>query len=150
MWLIVALLAAGSLIAHFWVRTLHYYPTARIETPDGYAFTVLQDVRASRSECGDANDRFLFPLERICEKCKVVYARCLRKLEGVELTLAVENPPPLYLVRAPGVRMAVTGPLARLKDVCNDIAAGLVKNGLPAASCAYARGTAVEKGPGSN
>ena len=128
--LIVALLAIGSVIAHFWVRTLHYYPTARIETPDGYAFTVLQDVRASRDECGDANDRFLSPLDRICEKCRVVYARCLTKLEGVEQTLAVEDPPPLYMVRAPGLRMAVTGPLARLRKVCVDIATGLVKTGI--------------------
>ena len=142
--LIVGLLAVGSVLAYFRVRALHYYPTARIETPDGYAFTVVQDVRASRSECGDANDRFLSPLDAICTQCRVVYARCLRELEGVELTLVAEDPPPLYLVRAPGVRMAVTGPLARLKDVCVDIAAGLVKTGLPSASCAYARGAAPE------
>ena len=141
LFLIVGLLAVGSVFAHYWVRGLHYYPTARIETPDGYAFTVLQDVRASRDACGDANDRFLSPLDKICDKCKVAYARCLTKLEGVELTLAVENPPPLYTVRAPGVRMAVTGPLAGLRDVCVDIATGLVKTGLPTASCAYARGT---------
>src|SRR5512135_136982 len=140
--LIVGLLAVGSVFAHYWVRALRYYPTARIETPDGYAFTVVQDVRPSRGECGDANDRFLSPLDRICEKCRVVYARCLTKLEGVELTLVTEDPPPLYLVRAPGVRMAVTGPLARRKEVCTDIAASLVNSGLPTASCAYARGAA--------
>ena len=142
--LIVGLLAVGSVFANYWVRTLHYYPTARIETPDGYTFTVVQDVRASRAECGDANDRFLAPLDKTCDKCKVAYARCLTRLEGVEQTLVVEDPPPLYLVHAPGVRMAVTGPLARLREVCVDIAAGLVKNGLPTASCAYARGS----GPG--
>jgi len=145
--LIFGLLAGGSVLAHFWVRSLHYYPTARIETPDGFAFTVLQDVRDSRADCGDANDRFLAPLDKICDKCKVAYARCLTKLEGVELTLAVENPPPQYLVRAPGVRMAVTGPLARLREVCVDIAAALVTKGLPTASCAYARGAAPTPAP---
>lgn len=140
--LIVGLLAVGGAFANYWVRTLHYYPTARIETPDGYAFTVLQKVRASRSECGDANDRFLSPLDRMCDKCRVAYARCLTKLEGVELTLAVENPPPQYLVRAPGIRMAVTGPVARLREVCTEIATSLVKTGLPTASCVYARGSA--------
>ena len=140
--LIVGLLAVGSVLAYVHVRTLHYYPTARIETPAGYAFTVVQDVRASRGECGDANDRFLSPLDKICERCKVVYARCLTKLEGVELTLVTENPPPLYLVSAPGVRMAVTGPLARRKEVCEEIAESLLKGGLPTASCAYARGAA--------
>jgi hypothetical protein len=149
LFLIVALLAVGSVFAHYWVRTLHYYPTARIETPAGYAFTVVQDVRASRSECGDANDRFLSPLDRICERCKVAYARCLTKLEGVELTLVTEDPPPQYLVRAPGVRMAVTGPLARRKEVCEEIAESLVKGGLPTASCAYARGAATSQFPAS-
>jgi hypothetical protein len=137
--LIIGLLGAGSALAYFHVRTLRYYPTARIETPEGYAFTVVQDVRASRSECGGANDRFLSPLDKICQNCKVVYARCLRKLEGVEQTLMVENPPPLYLVRAAGVRMAVSGPLAHLKDVCDNIALGLVRSGMKSAACAYPR-----------
>jgi hypothetical protein len=83
-----------------------------------------------------------------------VYARCLRNLEGVELTLMIENPPPLYVVRAGGVRMAVSGPLAHLKTVCDDIAAALVKSGLQSAACAYPRDRAPaasekQKGPGT-
>ena len=137
--LIVALLAAGSVAAVVTVRRLWYYPTLRVETPNGFAFTVVQDRRRERSGCGDANDRFLAPLATVCKDCKVVYARCLRKLEGVELTLVDEDPPPLYLVAAPGVRMAVTGPLERLKTVCDSIALGLVKSGLPQAACVYPR-----------
>lgn len=137
--LITALLAIGSVFAYYRVRTLSYYPTLRIETPDGYTFTVVQDARRERSACGEANARFLAPLETICKNCKLVYARCLRKLEGVELTLVTENPPPLYVVTAPRLRMAVSGPLANLKTVCDDIAIGLVKSGLQSAACAYPR-----------
>lgn len=139
--LIVALLAAGSVAAYYTVRSLSYYPTLRIETPSGFAFTVVQERRDDRAGCGDANDRFLQPLDTVCESCKVVYARCRRRLEGVELTLIEESPPPLYVVAAPGVRMAVTGPLEHLKEVCEDIAEGLVKSGLTHAACAYPRGT---------
>ena len=137
--LIVGLLAIGSVFAYYRVRALSYYPTLRIETPDGYALTVVQDVRRERSACGEANARFLAPLQTVCKNCKLVYARCLRKLEGVELTLVVEEPPPLYVVRAAGVRMAVSGPLAHLKDVCDNIAVGLVKSGMKTAACAYPR-----------
>jgi len=137
--LIAVLLAIGSVFAYYRVRALSYYPTIRIETPDGYTFTVVQDARRRRSECGEANARFLAPLATICENCKVAYARCLRKLEGVELTLMIEDPPPLYVVRAAGVRMAVSGPLANLKTVCDAIAADLVKSGLQSAACAYPR-----------
>ena len=152
--LIAALLAIGGVLAYYRVRALSYYPTIRIETPDGYTFTVVQDVRRGRNECGDANARFLAPLATICKNCKLVYARCLRKLEGVELTLMIENPPPLYVVRAAGVRMAVSGPLAHLRTVCDDIAASLVKSGLQSAACAYPRDRALadpekQKGPGT-
>ena len=137
--LIVALLVAGSVAAYYYVHSLSYYPTLRVETPDGFAFTVVQDRRGARSECGDANDRFLAPLDTACQDCKAVYARCLRKLEGVELTLVEEDPPPLYVVAAPGVRMAVTGPPDQLRTVCDGIAARLAKGGLRRAACAYPR-----------
>jgi len=148
--LIVGLLAIGSVFAYYRVRALSYYPTLRIETPDGYAFTVVQDRRRDRSECGDANDRFLAPLADICKNCKLVYARCLSKLEGVELTLVTEDPPPLYIVHAPRLRMAVSGPPAHLNTVCADIAAGLVKAGLPYAACAYPRGATPTQPPAPN
>ena len=148
--LIVALLAVGSVAAYYTVRSLSYYPTLRIETPSGFAFTVVQGRRDDRSGCGDANDRFLQPLDTVCESCKVVYARCRRRLEGVELTLIEESPPPLYVVAAPGVRMAVTGPLEHLKTVCDTIAVGLVKSGLTHAACVYPRDGGLpgkQKGP---
>jgi hypothetical protein len=152
--LIAGLLAIGSVFAYYRVRALSYYPTLRIETPEGYTFTVVQDLRRDRSGCGDANARFLAPLRTVCANCKLVYARCLRKLEGVELTLVTENPPPLYVVNAPRLRMAVSGPLAQLETVCDGIAAGLVKAGLPYAACAYPRGRPSseprqQKGPGT-
>jgi hypothetical protein len=145
--LAVSLLAIGSVFAYYRVRTLWYYPTLRIETPEGYAFTVVQDRRRDRSECGDANARFLAPLQTVCANCKLVYARCLSKLEGVELTLVTENPPPLYVVHAPRLRMAVSGPHTHLETVCDDIAAGLVKAGLPYAACAYPRGRSAAESP---
>jgi hypothetical protein len=152
--LVVGLLAIGSVFAYYRVRTLWYYPTLRVETPDGYAFTVVQDRRRDRSDCGDANARFLAPLQTACADCKLVYARCLSKLEGVALTLVIENPPPLYVVNAPRLRMAVSGPLGQLETVCDGIAAGLVKAGLPYAACAYPRDRSSnkphqQKGPGT-
>jgi len=148
--LIVSLLAIGSVLAYYCVRALSYYPTLRVEMPDGYAFTVVQDRRRDRSECGAANARFLAPLASICKNCKLVYARCLRKLEGVELTLVTEDPPPLYVVHAPRLRMAVSGPPANLQAVCDDIAVGLVKSGLQSAACAYPRNRPAAAPPAPN
>ena len=137
--LIVALLAVGGVYAHYWVGTLSYYPTARVELPGGFSFSVVQALQASRAACGDANERLLDPLEKTCKGCKVAYARCRRTIDGTDLLLVTEPAPAFYVVVAPGLRMRVDGPLDQLAAVCDSIAAQLAAGGRANASCLYPR-----------
>lgn len=137
--LIVALLAVGGVFAHFRVETLAYYPTARVELPGGFSFSVVQALQPSRAACGEANERLLDPLEKTCNGCKVAYARCRREIDGTDLLLVTEPAPAFYVVIAPGLRMRVDGPLEQLATVCDSIAAQLAAGGRANASCLYPR-----------
>ena len=64
--LIVALLAVGGVYAHYWVRTLTYYPTARVELPGGFSFSMVQTLQPDRAAWGAANRRGLEPLAKTC------------------------------------------------------------------------------------
>ena len=137
--LIVALLAVGGVFAHYRVKTLTYYPTAKIELPGGFSFSVVQGLQPDRAACGEANERLLDPLEKTCNGCKVSYARCRRKIEGTDLLLVTERAPSFYVVVAPGLRMRVDGPRDQLAAVCDRIAAQLAQGGRANASCLYPR-----------
>ena len=137
--LIVALLAVGGVYARYWVRTLTYYPTARVELPGGFSFRMVQTRRPDRASCGAANRRVLEPLEKACRGCKVAYARCRRTIGGTDLLLMTEPAPASYVVVAPGLRMRVDGPLEQIRAVCDGIAATLAKSGGANASCLYPR-----------
>jgi len=137
--LIVALLAVGGVYAHYYVKTLTYYPTAKVELPGGFAFSVVQAAQRDRASCGEANRRFLEPLKKTCRDCTVTYARCRRTIEGTDLVLMTETAPPFYEIVAPGLRMRVNGPLGQIRAVCEDIAAKLVQSGRANASCMYPR-----------
>ncbi len=137
--LIVALLAVGGVFAHYRVKTLAYYPTAKVELPGGFSFSVVQALQPGRAACGDANERLLDPLARTCKGCKVAYARCRRKIEGTDLLLVTERAPSFYVVVAPGLRMRVDGPAGQLASVCDSIAAQLAHNRRANASCLYPR-----------
>jgi len=134
---IVLLLAAGGFLAHYHVTNQSYYPVARLTSTDGYTFTVVQDRVATRDECGRANDRFVEPVRRSCTECRVAYARCERELQGLELQLIMGEPVPLHVVVAPGLRMALDGPAESLRGVCEQMAAAIVRVGVPSAACAY-------------
>ena len=69
---------------------------------EGLTYTTVQDAVAERRACGAANDRFLKPVKELCKQCQVVYARCERKLDGLEAALADGDPVPHYQVFAPG------------------------------------------------
>jgi len=135
--ILVALVAAGALLAHYHVANQHYFPVSKLVSTDGYTFHMVQDRTDAREDCGKANDRFLAPLKAACKQCKVVYARCERELQGLELSLLMGDALPVYAVIAPGVRLAMQGPPATLRRDCEAMAAAIVKTGVPHAACVY-------------
>ena len=137
--LIVALLAVGGVYAEYYVRTLTYYPTAKIDLPGGFSFSMVQALQPDRAACGRANRRVIEPMKKSCPECTVAYARCRRKIEGTDLLLLTEPKPAFYVVVAPGLRMRVEGPLDQLAAVCDGIAEKLANNGKVNASCLYPR-----------
>jgi hypothetical protein len=129
----------GGVYAHYWVKTLTYYPTAKVELPGGFSFSMVQAQQRDRAACGEANRRVLEPLAKTCRGCKVAYARCRRTIEGTDLLLMTEPSPAFYVVVAPGLRMRVDGPRPEIRAVCDGIARQLEHTGQAHASCLYPR-----------
>ena len=134
---ILVLLAAGSVLAHYHVANQSYYPVSKLASADGYTFHMVQDRRAQRNACGEANERFLAPIKARCLQCEVVYARCERELQGVELALLMGDPMPMHVVIAPGLRLAMEGPKERVREQCEQFATDLVKGGARTAACVF-------------
>jgi len=132
---ILALLALGSVLAHYHVANQSYFPVTKLASADGYTFHMVQDRTSERSACGEANDRFLGPIRKTCAHCDVVYARCERELHGLELALLMGDPVPMHVVIAPGLRLAIEGPAERVRRDCEHIATDIVNSGTPSASC---------------
>jgi hypothetical protein len=134
---ILVLLAVGSVLAHYHVANQNYYPVSKLASADGYTFHMVQDRRAQRNACGEANERFLGPIKARCLQCQVVYARCERELQGVELALLMGDPMPMHVVIAPGLRLAMEGPKERVREQCEQFATDLVKGGARTAACVF-------------
>ncbi len=134
---ILVLLAVGSVLAHYHVANQTYYPVSKLASADGYTFHMVQDRTAQRNACGQANDRFLGPIKARCLQCDVLYARCERELQGVELALLLGDPMPMHVVIAPGMRLAMEGPKERVRRECEQIAADIVKAGAANAACVF-------------
>jgi hypothetical protein len=134
---ILVLLAVGSVLAYYHVANQSYYPVSKLASVDGYTFHMVQDRRAQRNACGQANDRFLAPIKARCLQCQVVYARCERELQGVELALLMGDPMPMHVVVAPGLRLAMEGPKERVRHECEQLATELVKGGALTAACVF-------------
>lgn len=134
---IAVLLVVGSVLAHYHVANQSYFPVTKLASADGYTFHMVQDRTAQRGACGEANDRFLEPLKKSCAHCAVVYARCERELHGLELQLLMGDPVPMHVVIAPGLRLSIEGPAARVRADCEHIAANLVKSGAASAGCVF-------------
>jgi hypothetical protein len=134
---ILVLLAVGSVLAYYHVANQSYYPVSKLASTDGYTFHMVQDRRAQRNACGQANDRFLAPIKARCLQCQVVYARCERELQGVELALLMGDPMPMHVVIGPGLRLAMEGPKERVREQCELLATELVKGGAPTAACVF-------------
>jgi len=134
---ILVLLAVGSVLAHYHVANQSYYPVSKLASADGYTFHMVQDRRAQRNACGEANERFLGPIKARCLQCQVLYARCERELQGVELALLMGDPMPMHVVIAPGLRLAMEGPKERVREQCEQFATDLVKGGARTATCVF-------------
>lgn len=134
---ILALLALGSVLAHYHVASRSYFPVSKLASADGYTFHMVQDRTAERGDCGKANDRFLAPIRKTCALCDVVYARCERELHGLELALLMGDPVPMHVVIAPGLRLAIEGPVKSVRRDCEHIATNIVNSGTPSASCVF-------------
>jgi hypothetical protein len=134
---ILVLLAVGSVLAHYHVANQSYYPVSKLASADGYTFHMVQDRRAQRNACGEANERFLGPIKARCLQCQVLYARCERELQGVELALLMGDPMPMHVVIAPGLRLAMEGPKERVREQCEQFATDLVKGGARTAACVF-------------
>ena len=129
------LLAASAWIAHLHVISQSYHPVVRLASPEGLTYIAVQDAQSERQACGAANDRFLSPIKKSCAQCRVVVARCERRLEGLELDVHEGRTLAHYLVSGPGVRMAIEGPEAAARASCVQIAAEMVRSGLRSAAC---------------
>ncbi len=135
--IVIVLIAAGAWLAHLHVAAQTYHPVVQVLAPEGLTYTAVQDPTSERSACGAANDRFLGPLKAQCKQCQVVYARCARSLEGLELSILEGTPIPQHLVYAPGLRIAIAGPAAMAKASCDFLVGDLVKRGVRSAACIY-------------
>lgn len=134
---LLALLAVGAWLAQHHVANQSYYPVSKLASADGYTFHLVQARADARAGCGAANDRFLERIKLTCPQCEVVYARCERELQGLELALVLGDPVPHFVVQAPGVRLAMDGPKRSLQRDCEHIAETIVKSGVPSAACVF-------------
>lgn len=131
----VVLIAIASALAHMHVQSQTYHPVVRLASPDGLTYTAVQDPVAERRACGAANDRFLAPIKSACKGCQVVYARCERKLEGLELSLDRGTPLAQHRVIGPGLRMAIEGPAGAAQLACEYLASEMAKSGARSTAC---------------
>ena len=135
--LVIVLIAAGAWLAHLHVAAQTYYPVVQVRAPEGLTYTTVQDPTSERSACGAANERFLGPLKAQCKQCQILYARCARSLEGLELSIQEGKPIPHPLVHAPGLRIAIAGPAEMAKSSCDFLVSDMVRRGVQSAACVY-------------
>ena len=132
----VALAIAAGFVAHMHVVAQTYYPSLRVQAPEGLMYVVVQDERAERRECGAANDRFLSRIKQGCKECRILAARCTRELEEpLERELYQATPLKYSTVVAPGMRMAIVGPQPLAEKSCELIAQQALKQGAGGTSC---------------
>src|SRR5258708_34812300 len=134
---VIVLIAAGAWLAHLYLTAQTYYPVVQVLAPEGLTYTAVQDPAGERGACKAANERFLGPLEAQCKQCQVLYARCARSLEGLELSIQEGKPIQHYLLDAPGLRMGIAGPAGIAKSSCDFLAGDMVRRGVRSAACVY-------------
>ena len=135
--LVIVLIAAAAWLAHLHVAAQTYYPVVQVLAPEGLTYTAVQEPVSERSACGAANERFLGPLKAQCAQCQILYARCARSLEGLELSIHEGSPISQHLVYAAGLRIAIAGPAGLARSSCDFLAGDMVKRGVRNAACVY-------------
>lgn len=131
----VVLAGAAAWIAHLHVVAQSYHPVVRLAAPDGLVYTAVQEAKAERRACGEANNLFLGPLKQGCKDCEVLAARCERQLTGFEQAVLEGTEHRYPIVAGPGVRLAIEGPEPAALASCEQIAGQMVRNGLRSAAC---------------
>jgi hypothetical protein len=136
-----AIVIAGAVLAHLHGVSQSYYPTVKVLTPEGVTYIAVQDATPERQACGAANRRFIAPLKELCKACQIVWARCERAITGItgnnETALLEGGASEGYLVLAPGLRLAISGPQQVAKMSCDYLAGDLAKRGVRTAACIY-------------
>ena len=131
---------AGAVLAHLHAVSQSYHPTVKVLAPEGVTFLAIQDPTQERQACGAANQRFIGPLKEHCKDCQIIWARCERAITGnEEAALLKGEPSESYLVLAPGLRLAISGPVEAAKTSCDYLVGTLTKQGLRSAACIYPR-----------
>lgn len=133
--IIAPLIAAGALLAYWYVARASYYPVVRIASPDGLIFTAVQEPTRQREGCSAANKRFLGPIRKQCKECQVERALCERRLDGVELAVYEGRALEQHQVLTSGLRLGIAGPASLAKANCELMASELTK--LRPATCVY-------------
>ena len=135
----IALAIAASFIAHLHVVAQTYYPTVRIETPEGLTYVIVQDEKAERRDCGAANDIFVGRIREGCKDCKILAARCTRTLEeNLEREVYQTTAVKYSTIVAPGMRMAILGAQPLADTSCAQIAAAARIQGARPVNCVRA------------
>lgn len=141
------LIATASVLAHLHGISQTYHPVVKVAAPDGFTYIAVLGTTAERPGCSAANRRFLEPMKAGCAECEIVFARCLRHLEGLELAVLEERPVPFPVLSAPGMRLAIASNssggsragAAQAESACDLIAGGAVRRGAGSASCSQAK-----------
>ena len=135
----VVLAGAAGFVAHMHVVAQTYYPSLRVQAPEGLMYVVVQDERTERLECGAANERFLSRIKQGCKECRILAARCTRELEEpLERDLYKATPVQHATVVAPRMRMAIVGPRPLAEKSCELIAQQAQQQGAGSAACRHA------------
>ena len=131
-------LVLGGFIAQLHVAAQTYHPVVQVESADGLKYTAILDPVDERRACATASHEFLEPVKTDCPACRIVYARCTRDLDELDVGMATPTPQAYWLVEMPGVSIAIDGASDKARRTCQLMASDVTKRGVPAARCVAA------------
>jgi hypothetical protein len=132
------LILAGAAVAQLHSETQDYYPVVKIVEPHGASYTAVMDPVHERPACGEASKLFLEPVKAQCPQCQIVWARCERELNGLELAVFMGEPVEHPVVSMHGLKVAITASEETARAACTLIAGDIVRSG-QRASCIFPR-----------
>ena len=140
------LILAGAVLAHLHSEPQSYFPVVKISEPDGASYTAVMDPRHERPACGEASRQFIEPVKAQCPQCQVVWARCERELNGLELAVYLGEPVEHPVVSMQGLKVAITADEATARATCSFIAGDIVQRSGQRASCIFPRSASASGG----